>query len=136
MAKSKKELRRERRQKREQKAAAEVDPATRRRAADATTVAWMLSLLATLIAELLALAGVILVAIVPQKEESPGLLNMIPGSLGFTALVTGGVCLVLTPIVRRLRGAPSPLAIEITAVVAGGIPWLLVAVSLMAKLAR
>ena len=73
---------------------------------------------------------------VPREEESPGLLEMIPGSLGFTALITGAVCMILTPVVRRLRTAPPPRAIELTALVAGGLPWLLLLISLGAKTAR
>jgi len=136
MAKSPKERRRQRRQERERAALAPAEQAANRRTAEATTVAWMLAVLATLVAELLAIGGVILVAVVPREEESPGLLNMIPGSLGFSALVTGGVCLILTPVVRRVRGVPPPRAIEFTAIVAGSIPWLLLFISLFAKLAQ
>jgi hypothetical protein len=136
MAKSPKALRRQRREEKARAAQAPVERAAAHRTAEAATVAWMLSLLATLAAELLTLGGIALVALVPREEESPGLLEMIPGSLGFTALVTGAVCLILTPVVRRLRPAPPPRAIEITALVACGLPWLLLLVSLGAKIAR
>ena len=118
----------------------DADPAelqsAQRRTAEATTVAWMLSILATLAAEILTAVGVLLVEYVPTDDEAPGLIQMIPGSLGFTALATGAVCLALTPIVHRIRAVPPPLAIEIVAVVAGGIPWLLLGISWLAKVAQ
>lgn len=133
MAKS----RRKRSEKEQRAKAAEgsekVDPAVHRRAAEATTVGWMLALLATLIAELLVLGGVVLVWVSPRESEAPGFLELIPGALGFTALVTGAVTLVLTPIVRRLRSDPPPFVIEVIAVAAGGIPWFLLVISLVAR---
>lgn len=114
------------------------DPNVRRaahRSAEAATVAWMLATLATLVAELLTLASAIAVSMLPAKEESPGLLGMIPGSLGFTALVTGAAALALTPVVRRLRVDPPPGSIVVAAVVVGALPWLLLVVSMLAKLA-
>jgi hypothetical protein len=136
MAKSPKERRRQRRKEKARAALAPAEQAANRRAAEATTVAWMLAVLATLGAEVLAIGGVILVAVFPREDESPGLLNMIPGSLGFSALVTGAVCLILTPVVRRLRDVPPPRVIEVAALVAGGIPWLLLLISLLAKFAQ
>ena len=136
MAKSPKERRRLRRLEKARAAQAPAEKAAARRTSEAATVVWMLAVLATIAAELLTIGGALVVALVPREDEAPGLLEMIPGSLGFTALVMGAVCLVLTPVVRRLRAVPPPLAIEITALVAGGIPWLLLLVSLLARMAQ
>jgi len=136
MAQSPKERRRQRRKEKDQANRAPAERAAVHRTAEATTVAWMLSLLATLVAEFLAIVGVVLIAIFPRKEETPGFLEMIPGSLGFSALVTGALCLILTPVVRRWRETPPPRAIEVTALIAGGIPWLLLLISLFAKIAQ
>ena len=136
MAKSPKERRRERRRQKALAARAPDEQAARRRTVEATTVAWMLSVLATIVAELLAVGGVILVALVPRASESPGLLGMIPGSLGFSALVTGALSLILTPVVRRMRDVPPPRPIVATALVVGGIPWFLLLLSLLARLVQ
>lgn len=136
MAKSPKELRRERRRRKAQAALAPEEQAARGRTVEAMTVAWMLAVLATIVAELLAVGGVVLVALMPREDESPGLLGMIPGSLGFSALVTGGLSLILTPVVRRMRDVPPPRAIVITALLTGGIPWFLLLLSLLAKLVQ
>jgi hypothetical protein len=41
----------------------------------------------------------------------------------FTALTTGTLCLVLTPLVRRLRRTPPPPAVVWMALIVGVSPW-------------
>jgi hypothetical protein len=106
------------------RAAAPNSAVTESRGVEALTVFWMLSALATLIAETAATAALLATSLSTDGEGS--FLSRIPGLMLFTALVTGAICLVLTPLVLRLREFPPPRGIVAAAVLIGASPWLLV----------
>lgn len=85
------------------------------RGIEALTVAWMLTMLATLMAELCAYAGWIFFAVVTRSEEWSAEFLALPGLLQFSALVTGLICLILGVIVYRLRPVTPPRSVGITA---------------------
>ena len=90
-------------------------------------MAWMLSLMACLLAELGAVAGFGLIAVMGGVDQLPGMIALMPPVLAFVAWVTGTCCLGLTILVRRIRLTPPPAAIVRTALVAGTLPWLALA---------
>lgn len=94
------------------------------RAAEAITVAWMLSLLVTSGAEAIAFAGWGWIAITGKQAEVPEQVRMIFGLLMLTSALTGVVCMLLIPAVYRLRRDPPPKAVTVFAVVASSIPIL------------
>lgn len=99
------------------------------RGAVAVTVAWMLTLMATL----LAVAGTILTRLLaswakPEAGE-PNLLLVLPGLLLFTGIVSGSICLALTVAANRLRRRAPPRAITVFAVAACVLPWVLLILS-------
>jgi hypothetical protein len=93
---------------------------------EALTVFWMLSALATFIAEMVAAAALLATKLWPDGNAS--LAALLPGVMLFTALVTGAIGLVLTPLVLRLRHVPPPRGIVVAAVIIGASPWMVAAV--------
>jgi hypothetical protein len=94
------------------------------RAAVALTVAWMLTLLSTAAALVVAGAawGLMLAFPPPAGQGHP--LGLFPGTLTFVAAATGALCLILTFVATRVRKSPAPLAITIAAVLIGAAPWI------------
>jgi hypothetical protein len=103
------------------------------RAAEAVTVAWMLSTLATFAAELAAVAAWAVVGpAVDDQLASP--LSVLPRLLLLIAAVAGSVSLLLAPITYRVRLVSPPRAITIIAVLVGIAPLIvLVLVSRVAN---
>ncbi len=93
-------------------------PAEDRRA-EVATVAWMLSMTATLGAEVV--GGLVLAAIAFSGPAQPP-LSLFPGLMLFAAGVTGLVCLCLTPLVYRLRRRPPPTSITALAITVSLVP--------------
>lgn len=96
------------------------------RAAEAITVAWMLALIATLAAEVVAFVGWALVALANHGADVPAQVRMVLGLLLATSALTGIVCLALIPAVYRLRRAAPPRAVTIAAVAISSVPILTV----------
>lgn len=91
------------------------------RAAEATTVAWMLTAMATIGAILL--AGTVRLATRFLAADATGAgLRFLPDLLIFTSLVTGILCLCLTVVVYRVRKTPPPSSVTIAAVLIGLSP--------------
>ena len=95
------------------------------RGAEALTVLWMLTALATLLAE--SVAAAVWIALAPRETGAGASLGLLPAVMLFTALVTGTICLSLTPLVRRLRATPPPRGIVVAALLIGASPWVLLA---------
>jgi hypothetical protein len=98
------------------------------RAAVALTVAWMLSCMSTAVGMLTLLALRLLMLAFPAAAGGVHPLGRISGVLLFVALITGGTCLVFTPLVYRVRGVPPPQTITIGAVLIGLSPIVLLIV--------
>ena len=92
------------------------------RPAIALTVAWMLTLLVTLVAELIALPCVIYVRLFPPQPGPALSAAHVADVFLFLSLVTGLICAGLVPLIYRVRISPPPQAITIAAIVAGTIP--------------
>mgnify|MGYP007059441581 CR=1 FL=1 len=88
----------------------------------ATTVAWMLSAFATLIAQVLALIAWSLVSAL-VSDTSPSLLLPLPGLLLFVAILSGLVCLILTAVVYKVRDIPPPRTVTAGALVISLTPY-------------
>lgn len=104
------------------------------RGGEAFTVFWMLTLMVTLGAELSALAVWGVSAAAGDAEDLPVTLRLLPGWLLAVALITGLLCLLLTPLAYRLRAAPPPLGVTIIAFIVGASP--LVVLLLISSLGR
>lgn len=90
----------------------------------AVTVAWTTSALATVAALLFTgLAWLLRSAFQPPAGE-PNSFEILPGLLLFTALATGSLALLLTPVVYRLRVVGPPKAITIGVLLVAALPWL------------
>lgn len=81
-------------------------------------MAWMLSLLATFIAEVLG----ILIQLLTWRIGVSDRLQILAGTLLVVALVAGLVTLLLTPLTLKLRTTPPPRPIVVSALIAGIIP--------------
>jgi hypothetical protein len=103
----------------------DMDPATgEEKRAEAATVGWMLAMMATTAADVLALfAGVIMPAVARRAEE-PGLAMALPQLLLFVAACTGTVVLLLTPVVYKFRRVPPPIQITAFGIVVSVLPVL------------
>ena len=100
-----------------------IDPGEDR-AAVAATVAWMLTALATGLAQITAVAILGLHRVLtddPEKLAAP--LKMLPRLLFFVALIAGLTSIILTPIVYRFRKTPPPRSITTFVVVIALIPF-------------
>jgi hypothetical protein len=89
------------------------------KAADALTVAWMLSVMTTLMCELAWAASRQWVYLHPDQPQ----MAMFCQLLFFSALVTGGVSLLIIPFVYRLRRLLPPRGITVFAAIVGAAPW-------------
>lgn len=91
------------------------------RAADAVTVAWMLTMLATFVADVLAL---ILWAVVwlSNRGHVPVEARALPALMLFIAAVTGTLCLLLAPLIYKVRIVPPPRGVTMIAVTVGAAP--------------
>jgi hypothetical protein len=94
-------------------------------AADAATVAWMLSAMATLGALLCAGVANALSRWMLGADQRGAMFGALPPLLFFISLVTGSVCLFLTVVALRVRRVPPPSAIVVTAVLIGVSPFVL-----------
>jgi hypothetical protein len=92
------------------------------RSADAATIAWMLSAIATLAAELVAGLAAVVNWLAGDSDKLPAVSRVLPSWFLFCAVVTGLLCLVLTPLVHKIRRQPPPRSVTITAVVIGLVP--------------
>jgi hypothetical protein len=88
------------------------------RSADAATVFWVTSLLATVLAEAAGLAARLVIVLIEPFEPIALLSNL----LLLIAAVTGAICLGMTPVVLRVREVPPPPAITRFAVAASILP--------------
>ena len=93
------------------------------RSGEALTVLWMLTILATLVAEMAAAAAAAWAYGRPGPAEGPSMPATLANVMLFTALVTGGLCLLLTPVVRRIRREPPPASVIWSAVAIGASPF-------------
>ena len=99
-----------------------MTPAGESRPSVAVTVAWMLSLLVTLAAEIIAIPAVIISRANPQPPGEGISTAHVADLFLFLSLVTGLVTAGLVPLVYRVRAVPPPQSIVVTALVAGAIP--------------
>lgn len=93
-------------------------PATESQSAEMLTVAWMLSVLATISAELLGLILRLLVVQFPTSDR----LRILAGTLLLVALLSGLITTGLTALTVRLRRVPPPQPIVVVAYVSGLLP--------------
>ncbi|MFM2093132.1 MAG: hypothetical protein RIS70_256 [Planctomycetota bacterium] len=100
------------------------------RVADAITVAWMLTVVATLVAELIAVISWFIVIQVGPEELPRGIV-LLPIVMWATSVVTGSLDLGLALLTSRLRTVPAPKPILVTSIVIGMLP--LAALILLAK---
>jgi len=108
-------------------------PPAESRTAEAVTVAWMLALTATLLAEMAAFGGWLLLRIAGWEPQEAGPIAALPELLLIIAALTGAVCVLLVPLTYKLRRQPPPLPISVAAVVIGAAPWLFIALLAMSK---
>ena len=88
----------------------------------AVTVAWMLSLLVAVVAELIAIPATIMAKVNPQPLGQGLTTAHVADLFLFMSLVTGLICAALVPLVYRVRAVPPPQSITIAAFVAGAVP--------------
>ena len=88
------------------------------RTAEAVTVAWMLSFLATIAAE----CGGIFVRILMMMNDTSDRLQVLSTTLLLVAFLSGAITLILTPVVLSLRRSAPPRAIVIAACTMGFVP--------------
>ncbi|MBN02242.1 MAG: hypothetical protein CMJ77_24325 [Planctomycetaceae bacterium] len=115
-------------EKRKQKLAPKQPAIEESRTAEAATVAWMLSLLSTVAAE----CGGILVRLLIMANDASERLQVLSTTLLLVAFIAGGITVILTPVVSRLRRVAPPKAIVIVAYTMGVVPLAtLVLISMM-----
>lgn len=88
------------------------------RAAVAVTVMWMLTTIATLMAQLVWAGSFTLVNLL----DKAGNLAVLPGLMLFTGVVSGIVCLILAPVAWRIREVPPPRSVTLVAIIIGTLP--------------
>ena len=114
--------------KRKQKLAPKQPAIEESRTAEAATVAWMLSLMSTVAAE----CGGILVRLLIMANDASERLQVLSTTLLLVAFIAGGITVILTPVVSRLRRVAPPKAIVIVAYTMGVVPLAtLVLISMM-----
>lgn len=106
---------------RSQPAAAQLPPEERR--AEVATIAWMLCTLFTFCSEAVSLVAKVALSRMSEPEGEPTAWSLFPDVALLMGVVTGAFCLVLTPVVYRLRKTPPPAAITAVAVLVGLAPW-------------
>ena len=89
------------------------------RRAEAVTVAWMLTMVATLGAQVVGAGVLVLLRFMADPPQS---LQAFPGLMLFTAAITGLICILLTPLVYRFRRVPPPPGITTLAVTVSLLP--------------
>jgi hypothetical protein len=92
------------------------------RTAEAATILWMLTALFTFCAELIGLLAKVYLVNVPELDESMQRLLLLPYITLGIGVVSGILCLLLTPVVYRLRKTPPPPLITVFAVLIGSAP--------------
>ncbi len=95
------------------------------RSAVALTVAWMLTCMSTAVGMLVVVAFRLLMLAFPVAAGVQHPFGRIAGVLLFVAIVTGGLCLALTPLAYRVRATRPPQAVTIGAVLIGLSPIVL-----------
>jgi hypothetical protein len=98
------------------------------RAAVAVTVAWMLTCMSTAVGMLVVVGLRLLMIAFPVAAGVVHPLGRIAGVLLFVALMTGILCMALTPLVYRVRNTAPPRAIAVSAVMIGLAPMVLLIV--------
>ncbi len=87
------------------------------RAAEAVTVAWMLTTLATLVAEVGGVIGWLLLVSAADPQKLARSVAVLPGLILYIGLITGIIGLVLAPVAHRIRRVPPPTSVTVVAVV-------------------
>jgi hypothetical protein len=89
------------------------------RAADAVTVFWMVSVISTLLAELLfaSAGGYFLWDNRPNRN-----LVLFVNLMLFTSVVTGTLSLIVLPVVLRVRTVPPPKLVKWSGILIGALP--------------
>ena len=98
------------------------DPPTESRAAEAVTVAWMMSALAACLGTVLATGFYAWLLFTVERGKIDAKMVMIPFLFFFIASVTGAICLILTAFALKMRRTKPPLAVTIFAVFFGAAP--------------
>jgi hypothetical protein len=98
------------------------------RGAVALTIAWMLTCMSTAVAVFLVLALRLLALAFPAAAGGIHPLGRIAGAFLFVALMTGGLCLLFTPLTLMARRQSPPRAVTVGAVLIGLSPVILLAV--------
>src|SRR5688500_8183202 len=101
MSRTKRQQKKKRQHRREVVRSKHARPAERR-SSEAITILWMLTAIATLAALVVTIAARV-VGRLMYGEELPPAVRILSGWFLFCAVVTGLVCLVLTPLVYRFR---------------------------------
>jgi hypothetical protein len=104
------------------------------RAAVALTIAWMLTCMSTAAGMFVVLSLRLLMLAFPVAAGGVHPLGRIAGVLLFVAMITGIVCLGLTPLVHRTRQVAPPRTITIGAVLIGLSPMVMLIVLAAAAL--
>lgn len=99
------------------------------RTAVAATVAWMLSLMATIVAEISGMLCRWYTVFVEHVE----LVRVLSFVLLFVALIAGVMTLVMTPIVLRVSKERPPSTIVQIAIVAGSLPLLALGLQMLQR---
>lgn len=105
--------------------ATEIDPATGEdRRGEAVTVGWMLAMLATAAADVLAVVAAVVMPILAANAANPGMSLLLPRLMLFVASITGLVCILITPVVYSFRQSPPPLPITLFGITVSLLPVL------------
>lgn len=92
------------------------------RRAEATTVIWMLCVLATVLSQSIAFLVQFGLSFATDPEQIPATIWALPGLMLFTAFLTGALTLLLIPLVYRFRQTPPPRPITIFAIFVSILP--------------
>ena len=79
-------------------------------------------MMATMFAELVAVAAYAAMLYYPGPVDKPHPLGLLSNTLFFVAILSGLLCLALTPLAYRIRRQKPPTMIIMAAVVAGALP--------------
>ena len=90
------------------------------RAAEASTIAWMLTVMTTLLCE----SGAVVVWLIARGKEDAEQALVLMHFLHFSSIVTAVLSLVLLPIVLKTRHVAPPKTIAAFAVVVAALPIL------------
>ena len=103
------------------------------RASVAVTVSWMLTLLVTAVALVMALIFYLASQGMALPPKSAILLRSLAGLMLLSAALTGVLCLVLTVVVYRVRRDPPPISITVAAVFVSCFPLATMLVMLLSS---